>query len=173
MRSLVIRIIFSLALVALLALPAATASAQAQAQAGPTLVVENPSPGAMLALGKLEMQGMAFDPVATMGSGVDRVSVFLDNRDEGGMFLGDATLAAPATVDWTLLTPVLKGTGDGHSLFVYARSAVTGDETVVKIPVTIGDAVHPTGGASEGVSIPGEIPSPPSGIDSPADTSGM
>jgi hypothetical protein len=172
MRSLVSRIIFSLGLLTLLVLPASTALAQSQAQAGPTLIVENPNPGAMLTLGKLEMQGMAFDPAATTGSGVDRVSVFLDNRDEGGIFLGDATLAAPATVDWTLLTPVLKGTGDGHSLFVYARSAVTGDETVVKIPVTIGDTVHASGGGS-GISIPGETPSVPTTGEGPADTSGM
>jgi hypothetical protein len=166
MRSLVTRIIFSLALVAL-ALPVNTASAQVQA--GPTLVVENPNPGDMLALGKLEMQGVAFDPATTTGTGVDRVSVFLDNRDEGGMFLGDATLATPG---WTLLTPVLKGTGDGHSLFIYARSAVNGVETVVKVPVTIGDTVHPSGGAAES-SLPGDLPSPPSANESPADTSGM
>jgi hypothetical protein len=165
MRSLAIRIISSLALVALLAVPVTAASAQAQP--GPTLVVENPNPGDMLTLGKLEMQGVAFDPVATTGSGVDRVSVFLDNRDEGGMFLGDATLAAPSSVGWTLLTPVLKGTGDGHTLFVYARSAVTGEETIIKIPVTIGDTVHPTGGSTESVlSGVGETPESPGAIDS-------
>ena len=165
MRSLAIRIISSLALVALLAVPVTAASAQAQP--GPTLVVENPNPGDMLTLGKLEMQGEAFDPVATTGSGVDRVSVFLDNRDEGGMFLGDATLAAPTSDGWTLLTPVLKGVGDGHSLFVYARSAVTGDETVVKIPVTIGNTVHPSGGpdGSVGSGI-GDTPESPGAVDS-------
>jgi hypothetical protein len=118
-------------------------------------------------LGELEMQGEAFDPVATTGSGVDRVSVFLDNRDEGGMFLGDATLAAPTSDGWTLLTPVLKGVRDGHSLFVYARSAVTGDETVVKIPVTIGNTVHPSGGpgGSVGLGI-GGTPESPGAVDS-------
>jgi hypothetical protein len=165
MRSLVIRIIFSLGLAALLALPVAVVSAQAQP--GPTLVVANPNPGDMLTLGKLEMQGVAFDPVATTGSGVDRVSVFLDNRDEGGMFLGDATLAAPTSDGWRLLTPVLKGVGDGHAIFVYARSAVTGDETIVKIPVTIGDMVHASGGPGDSVgSGISDTPGSPGAVDS-------
>jgi hypothetical protein len=179
MRVLLVRLAFSLALAALLALPVATASAQEMP--GPTLVVENPNPGDMLPLGKLEMQGVAYDASATTGAGVDRVSVFLDNRDEGGMFLGDATLGAPNTITlepahiadagWTLVTPALKGVGDGHSLFVYARSAVTGDETIVKIPVTIGDTAHPTGAGADEVVLPGVNEPEPGGGGGPADTS--
>jgi hypothetical protein len=150
MRSLMLRLAFSVALVALLAVPAATTAAQTEL--GPTLVVENPNPGDMLPLGKLDMQGVAFDPEATTGTGVDRVSVYLDNRDEGGLFLGNATLGAPntmpsqadqfTTAGWTLTTPALTGVGDGHMLFIYARSDVTGQESIVKIPVTIGEAAH-------------------------------
>src|SRR5690349_1805582 len=80
----------------------------------------------------LMMEGVAFDPLATEGNGVDRVSVFLDDRDMGGQFLGDAKLGAPnfapsetaqfANAGWVLTTPALAGRGDSHELFIYARS---------------------------------------------------
>jgi hypothetical protein len=181
MRTLLMRVTFSVALVLLLALPAATTSAR-QPMPGPTLVVENPNPGDMLTVGKLEMQGVAFDPVATTGTGVDRVSVFLDNRDEGGWFLGDATLGQPtvmpaqtADAGWMLITPVLNGVGDGHTLFVYARSSATGEETVLTIPVTIGASTHNSAAPSEMVTPTGgdETPTPGTPEGAPADTSGM
>lgn len=158
MRSLMVRVGFTLALVAGLAMTTGSAVAQ-QMPEGPTLVVENPSPNGMITPGSLVMEGVAFDPVATTGTGVDRVSVFLENRDTGGEHLGDATLGVAnpmgaeggqfALAGWTLTTPALSGAGDGHTLFVYARSAVTGDETVLQIPVFIGEKVGNTGGGTE------------------------
>jgi hypothetical protein len=118
----------------------------------------------MLATGAMTIEGVAYDPIATEGIGVDRVSVFLDDRDMGGMFLGDAKLGQPTfiptetaqfpTAGWMLVTPALKGTGDGHMLYVYAHSAVTGDETVLRIPVTIGEKA----GTAAGFEAPGTPP---------------
>jgi hypothetical protein len=155
MRQMIARIAFSLALVAMLGVSAASTSAQ-QLTTGPTLVVANPSAGDMLTPGAITMQGVAFDTTATNGIGVDRVSVFLGDRDAGGIFLGDATLGAPATAPvpsdqfalagWTLETPALKGVGDTNDLHVYARSAVTGQETMLDIPVSIGEKAAPSRG---------------------------
>jgi hypothetical protein len=165
MRFLMVRVAFSVALLALMGLTAGAGFAK-QVPEGPTLVVSNPNPGDRVTPGSLMIQGVAFDPVATTGIGVDRVSVFLDDRDTGGLHLGDATLGAPnvmttepaqfASAGWALTTPALKGAGDQHILFVYARSAVTGEETVTQIPVFIGDKVHNTGGGGEEVVAPGE-----------------
>jgi hypothetical protein len=108
-------------------------------QPGPSLVlsIANPQPGDLLPRGKVVMQGLAFDRAATNGSGVDRVSVFLDDRDTGGQHVGDATLGQPGANGFTV-TADLSRAGGGHTLFVYARSAVSGHETVVSFPVTIG-----------------------------------
>jgi hypothetical protein len=116
---------------------------------------------------------------------VDRVSVFLDNRDEGGIYLGDATLGAStpmpsepaqfALAGWTLTTPALQGVGDGHTLFIYARSAMTGEESVVQIPITIGsDPLHTSSWAGGGEATAASETSMPSPVEGgPADTSGM
>lgn len=150
MRFLFIRIVFSTALVAVMGLAAGGASAQ-QMPGGPTLVVANPSPGDMITPGSLMIQGVAFDPTAATGTGVDRVSVFLDDRDGGGMHLGDATLgmpnvmsSQPADAGWMLVTPALKGAGADHMLCVYARSSVTGQETEIEIPVSVGQQARST-----------------------------
>jgi hypothetical protein len=183
MRSLLFRLTFSIGLVAMLVFGAVSASAR-EVPEGPTLVVANPSPGDNLTPGKLEMQGVAFDPVAPIGTGVDRVSVFLDNRDTGGVHLGDATLGAPnpmpsepaqfALAGWTLTTSALQGVGDGHTLFIYAHSAMTNQESIVQIPITIGSDPSKTtigpGGGEATAPAPDNLPSP---VEGPADTSGM
>jgi hypothetical protein len=151
MRTLLVRAAFCVVLVASFVLTVAVASAT-QAPAGPTLDVANPSAGDTITPGKLIMEGVAFDPVATTGTGVDRVSVFLGDRETGGQFLGDAVLGQPnttnledvqfATSGWMLTTPVLSGAGDGETMFIYARSAVTGTEAVMQIPIVIGESSH-------------------------------
>jgi hypothetical protein len=83
------------------------------------------------------MQGVAFDRGATGGSGVDRVSVFLDNRDTGGQHLSDATLGQPTPTGFSATIDLSRLSGQ-HTLFVYARSSVTGKETVVNVPVNVG-----------------------------------
>jgi hypothetical protein len=82
------------------------------------------------------MQGQAFDRAATSGNGVDRVSAFVDDREAGGQFVGDAVLGQAAIDAFTLTADLSRAFGK-HTLFVYARSAVTGHETVVSFPVVI------------------------------------
>lgn len=54
------------------------------------LELSNPSPGGSIFDGNMVVQGIAYDTEATEGPGVDRVTLFLDNRDQGGIFLGAA-----------------------------------------------------------------------------------
>jgi hypothetical protein len=117
---------------------AATAALPAIIQPGPSMVlsVGNPQPGDLLPRGKYVMQGQAFDRAATSGSGVDRVSAFVDDREAGGQFVGDAVLGQAAIDAFTLTADLSRAFGK-HTLFVYARSAVTGHETVVSFPVVI------------------------------------
>jgi hypothetical protein len=117
--------------------PLALLPATTQPSASLVLSVGNPQPGDLLPRGKYVMHGQAFDRAASSGSGVDRVSVFVDDRDAGGQLVGDATLGQPGVPGFTV-TADLSRLGGGHTLFVYARSAVSGKETVVSFPVSVG-----------------------------------
>ena len=113
----------------------------------PYIAVNNPSPGDSLPVGGLDVQGKAFDPAASIdqASGIDRVQVFLEDRDRGGQYLGDARLGAinPAAepgsqfalAGWDIVVMLPSG---AHILFIYARSSVTGKESIVSIPVRVG-----------------------------------
>ena len=101
------------------------------------LNVANPQPNDLLPRGRYVMQGQAFDRAATSGTGVDRVSVFVDDRDAGGQHLADANLGQPTATGFTVSADFSRVSGT-HALFVYARSSVTGKETVVNFPVSIG-----------------------------------
>ena len=113
----------------------------------PYIAVNNPSPGDFLAVGGLDIQGKAFDPAASIdqASGIDRVQVFLEDRDRGGLYLGDARLggtnpaAEPGTqfalAGWDIVVTLPSGS---HILFIYARSSVTGKESIVSIPIKVG-----------------------------------
>jgi polysaccharide biosynthesis protein PslG len=128
----------------LIARPAANGAAAPAAampaiiQPGPSLVlsVGNPQPNDALPRGKYVMQGVAFDRAANSGSGVDRVSVFVDDRDAGGQHVGDAVLGQPVANGFSATVDLSRISG-AHTLFVYARSAVTGKEAIVNFPVTI------------------------------------
>jgi hypothetical protein len=82
------------------------------------------------------MQGLAFDRAASNGSGIDRVSVFVDDRDAGGQHVGDAVLGQPVATGFSATIDLSRASG-AHTLFVYARSSVTGKEAIVNFPVTI------------------------------------
>lgn len=120
------------------AAPPLLAALPATTQPGPSLVlsVGNPQPNDLLPHAKYIMQGLAFDRAANSGSGVDRVSVFLEDREAGGQLVGNAVLGQPGATGFTV-TADLSRSGGGHTLYVYARSAVTGHETVVSFPVSI------------------------------------
>jgi len=117
--------------------PLALLPATTQPGASLVLNVANPQPGDLLPRGKYLMQGQAFDRAASSGSGVDRVSVFVDDRDAGGQHVGDAALGQSGATSFSV-TADLSRIGGGHTLFVYARSAVSGKETVVSFPVAVG-----------------------------------
>jgi hypothetical protein len=143
MRLLMFRLSATLALASSLAVTAMPAAAH------PTVEVGNPQPKDRVIPGSLVMHGVAYDHDATQGTGVDQVSIFICPRGEGGQYLGDATLGVPsnmpmpaaqfASAGWVFKTPALKGAADERTLCVFARSSVTGTETLVRIPITIGD----------------------------------
>ncbi|MBV9354743.1 MAG: hypothetical protein JO023_04380 [Chloroflexi bacterium] len=111
------------------------------------LTLFDPLPGAQLPAGVYTMQGVALDTSAQQGTGVDRVQVFLGDRDRGGRLLATAKLglehpyAVPgsqfSTAGWSG-TLDLSGLAGTHSLFAYARSSVDGSELAVSVPITIG-----------------------------------
>jgi hypothetical protein len=100
-----------------------------------TLEVGNPSPGDTIHVGAFNIIGRALDSTATSGSGIDRIDVFLDNRDQGGMFLGTGAMLANNPWSATVTIPNIR-TGL-HSLTFYAHSSVTGGELSVTGPVTV------------------------------------
>ncbi len=147
---------------------ASTASAQTATPStctvppqGVVVTIDLPNPGAeMPPGGNVVVQGVAFDTAATDGPGVDRVSVFLGDRDAGGIFWGDAQLglaspqlgATRATAGYSRRSPTIPTTRGGNTIFVYARSSLTGREAVASIPVFIGPP--PSGQAPTAVPTP-------------------
>jgi hypothetical protein len=115
------------------AAPAAGVAAVAPSPSPPVLEIGNPHLLDKVPAG-LDMQGTAYDPQAAQGSGIDRVQVFLEDREKGGTHLGDANLAGPISNGWQIVVTLPPGL---HTLFVYARSAATGLEAVASIPVQV------------------------------------
>jgi hypothetical protein len=102
-----------------------------------TMVLEvgNPSPGDTIHVGAYNIIGRAFDKAATTGSGIDRIEVFLDNRDAGGLFLGTGTMMNNNL--WSAMIDIPNNQTGLHTLTFYAHSAVSGAELVVEVPVTV------------------------------------
>ena len=135
-----------------LAQPASSAIAQMP----PLLVVSNPTAGDLLGSGDVVIQGLAYDPAATQGSGVDRVELFLGSRDSGGVFLGSGmpgTSSNPFVADqgsrlaqagFAVRATVPTNLTGNTTLFAYAHSSVTGQEVVVSIPINVGAPPSPT-----------------------------
>jgi hypothetical protein len=121
--------------------PAAGAAMVGAVASGPVLQLGNPGAGDLLPTGHIVISGTAHDPAATSGSGIDRVEVFLDNRDEGGTFLGGAQPTGPT---FNVTADVSNSANGGHTVYVYARSSVTGREAVVAVPVYVGVSPTPT-----------------------------
>jgi hypothetical protein len=140
------------------AAPAAPAAAPAAAAptvsggAPPVVVIEEPTPGENIGTkNTFQLIGYAVDRNASanqgsQGTGIDRVSVYVDaERDNGGTFAGDADLAFSdqmaqakygaqfANAGWRLTfkpTSLHKG---AHTFFVYAHSMVTGKEDLQSV----------------------------------------
>jgi hypothetical protein len=115
--------------------------------AAPFLQLANPSAGASLPSGDLIVEGLAYDLATTQGSGIDRIELFVDSRENGGLLVGsgvpgeDGALGERAFRIKAKLSNISNG---GHNFVVYARSSVTGQETVTSVPVFIGVAPTPT-----------------------------
>jgi hypothetical protein len=99
----------------------------------------NPSPGSRVNPGNYVVQGMALDTAAEDGSGIDRVDFFLGSREQGGMILGHAVPGigpfGASSFETTITLPNQMG---GQQLFGYAHSAVTGQESVISVPIAVG-----------------------------------
>jgi hypothetical protein len=72
---------------------------------------------------------------------IDRVEVFLDPRDNGGLFIGSVE---PTDKEFKITAAVPNSANGGHTLTVYARSSVTGHEAVQQVPVFVGEPPAPT-----------------------------
>ena len=119
----------------------------------PVLSVANPSPGDDVLAGGLIISGTAFDPTATQGSGVQRVDLFLGQRDQGGTILGSAvpgeTAAGnPHAFSIEVQVPKLNR---GVDFAAYAIGD-NGQQTIITFPVFVG---VPT---TNGVATPTPIP---------------
>src|SRR6266851_4477637 len=102
----------------------------------------NPSAGSMIVPGGMVVQGIAMDSRATSGPGVDRVDFFLDSREQGGLNLGTAmpgVVPGPFGSDSFQTTVTIPNLTGGHDLFAYAHSSVSGAESVISVPVAIGE----------------------------------
>jgi hypothetical protein len=131
--------------------PAVAPPAQAQSSvpavsmaehSAPVLQLGNPNPGDVLSNGDLIIQGVAYDPNGSQANGIDRVELFLDNRDEGGLPLGSGAPASDNTFKIKATLP--SSANGGHNVVAYARSSVTGLESVESVPVFVGAAPTPT-----------------------------
>lgn len=149
--------IVTLALVATATLSSAPvgAATPATCSSGPVLDLANPSAGDLLSPGDYVVSGIARDPAATNGDGIDRVELFLGNRDLGGTEVG-AAVPQQGTFEVTANLPT-NVTG-GTNFTVYAHSAITGQEVAVSVPVFVGAAPTPTPRPAPGVSLTPGVP---------------
>lgn len=121
-------------------LPAAAQTAPATVRSCPVLSVGNPSPGDNIFEGDMVISGQAFDPAATSGAGITRVDLFLGRRDEGGTFLGSAVpgSASDNPRAFSAKVTIPSNLNSGADFAAYAISSVSGTETTVSFPVTVG-----------------------------------
>lgn len=134
--------------------PSTTASTTAT-NSCPVLSVANPSAGDDVLTGAYVISGVAYDPSAPGGTaGIERVDLFLGERDQGGTILGsavpgDTASGNPRAFSVQVTVPKLNR---GVDFAAYAISSVTGHETAVTFPVFVG--VPTTSGAATPTPIP-------------------
>jgi hypothetical protein len=97
--------------------------------------VGNPSPGDTIHVGGYVVEGTASDSAAQQGNGIDRIDIFLDSREEGGMLIGHGSFDSGNR--WSSTVELPDNQTGVHSLFFYVHSAVSGKEMVESVPVTI------------------------------------
>jgi hypothetical protein len=129
---------------------------------GIVIVLGNPSPGDTLFSNQpINISGIAYDTHATAGSGISSVSLYLNDRNEGGTSLGIALLGMPspqagpgsqfANSGFTLRTPNLPAGSGSRTIFVYARSSITNAEGVLQVPIYLNASPTP---------VKGQVPTP-------------
>jgi Bacterial Ig domain len=177
----------ALAMGGLPAFAAAPTDAPADDPSCVRLALDNPHPGDVLSAGDYTISGRAVD---TSGAGIDRVQIFLEDRNLGGTPIGEADLSPGANAPASVARSSLGGNGafsvavdtsstntdkGSHTLFAYARST-NGTEVSVAVPIVLGFGSGGLGGAL-GTNLPSvsnsaECPAPvaPSNIVSPSST---
>ena len=123
--------------------PAAAAPAAVTGVSGgggkPVLRLDNPKPGDVLVVGHTILNGVASDPSASSGSGVDNVSCFDNPRDQGGVFMGGGPTGTASNPEaFAIQVNVNLNQSGAHTLSCYAHSSVTGQEAVVSVPIFLG-----------------------------------
>jgi len=131
------------------------AASSSTCSSGPILDLANPSAGDLLSPGDYIVSGVARDPGAPSGDGIDRVELFLGSRDLGGTEVGSA-VPQQGTFEVTAKLPT--NVNGGTNFFAYAHSAVTGQEVAVSVPVFVGAAPTPTPRPAPGVSLTPGVP---------------
>jgi hypothetical protein len=120
--------------------PTIVSGTPADSQTGLVLVVQQPAEGATVFDNKNgAIYGIAYDTRtrADLGAGADRVQVYLDGaRGVGGsQFIGEAV---PTGTTWSVAwEPTRWNSVPHHVLWIYGRSAVTGEEKLVQREIII------------------------------------
>ena len=115
----------------------ATAGCQPSSESNVNLLVSNPQPGELLPAAPYQLKGSVSDGSGQLAGSavVDRIQVFIYNKNTGGkLLLGDAQIAPDGT--WTATADLSGEVGSGI-LYVVARSSGTGAETTVGVPYMV------------------------------------
>jgi hypothetical protein len=127
---------------------AAAPTDQAAGNSCVQLRLDNPHAGDVIPAGDYTVSGRAFD---TSGAAIDRVQLFLEDRNLGGVPIGEADVNPPANASPSVTQSSIGGAGDfsivtdtsasntdvgSHTLFAYARST-NGTEVSVAVPIVL------------------------------------
>ena len=106
----------------------------------PVLDLFNPNPGDLVLPGNYLISGVAIDPQAQDGSGIDQVSFYLGPRDQGGVALGNIVPSGGQhQSDFSLAVDLPNADpGTQQQLVGYAHSALNDRTTQLSIPIVIG-----------------------------------
>lgn len=107
---------------------------QPVAQGDAMFSLANPSAGNVVLKGGYIISGAA-------GPSIDRVELFLGDRDTGGLHLGTV---APVNGVFSTMVTIPESMSGGANLCAYAYSSMTGKEFEAEVPIYIGAAPTPT-----------------------------
>jgi hypothetical protein len=106
----------------------------------PVLDLYNPTPGALVLPGEYTISGVAVDPLAQDGGGIDQVSFYLGPRDQGGLALGSVAPSGGLHQDDFSLSVQLPNAEPGtqQQLVAYAHSKMSDKTTELSLPIVMG-----------------------------------